>query len=1208
MKTRIFSLIALTCGLATAAMAQSNPPVLTNSIVLIQTTTGVVSSVTVTAGGTGYTSNPTVTLTGGGGSGATATAVASGGAVISVSIVSGGTGYTSAPQVVFSGGGVGPPAPSGAIATASLNVSGSFAAPFQNEVSGAAGNQIIIWSLAVGTEPVAGFTYKLTVDGQNIGTTLVEPPGTPGAGGFVPPLPGIYTITSTTSDGFGNTATSAAVRYFATGTAIVSPEAGGSSGTGTLVPLGSSVIVQATSTPADGFVSRIDFYTDWNDTTMTGTKIGTSTNYPYSIIYTPAGPVGAQHIVKALAYDNTDTLVPASSSEDQVIFTMTTASPTALPTCVIVTPTDGSLVQIPDYTQNASASIPIIVTAGASAGALISRVELYINGVLFATDTALPYTFSWQPQVTGLFKLTALAYDNLGNVVASTTSTSPTATPAPTTIAIDSAPAVAITSPNNGGTLNSGASTSITAIATDTNDDAGGNPVTIQQVQFFQDGVFVGVASNPTTPGSNSYTVTFKPTQHTVSGEVVPSQLTALATDTLGFSGTSPAVSVNVTSGGTGGNVVVGTPPTVQLTAPLVGANVIVNSPVTLSATGSAPNGNIASVTFLIDNQVFQVSSKYPYSVIWTPANLGTYQIVAQVVDNLGDKTSSAAETVTVVPEPPPTVSITGPVSGGTISAGSPVTLTASAASPSGTIASVQFFENGLPIATVTQAPYTTTFTPLSSGIYTFTAIATDNAGETTTTTPSIVEAFPAASGLGTTAYFGQYQGLSDGGRFAFMVVDGTLGTYIGHSGSGKPTIAFFSDIPVSPGGSLSAKSLNGVVSQTGVSGSLVPSQDLFIGAAVQSGSVAVAGGYYTGNIQGQAGSQVTGILGADGELMVYLSNGSFADVADGSVDSTGSINITTVNNNMLTGKIDPATGFFSGTLSGGSGGAIIAARVSGGTFSDGLLKNISTRGQVGSGANVMIAGFVVGGTAPKQLLVRAIGPTLSTFSLPGAVTGTQLQVFSGTNLVASNTGWSSTPSNATAVSNADLQVGAFALPVGSLDSALVGTFAPGSYTAMVAGAGGSTGIGLVEIYDLDTYTPFTTRKLTNVSTRGVVGTGNNVLIGGFSINGVAPKRVLIRGAGPGLTALNVSGALATPHLQLYNNSQAVIRENFSWGNGNDAGLVAEAEASTGAFSFQSGSADSAILIVLPPGTYTAEVSGANSTTGDSLVEVYEVP
>ncbi len=1212
MKTRFLSLIALASGLATAAMGQSNPPVLTNSIVLIQTTSGTVGAFNVSNGGTGYTQAPTVTLTGGGGSGATATAQVVGGAVTEVDIVSGGSGYTSAPVVSFSGGGSGSPAPTGAAATAILNVSGNFPAPFQNEVSGPAGKQIIIWSLAVGTEPAAGFVYKLTVDGQSIGETDPEPPGTKAGGGFVPPLPGIYTITSTTDDGNGNTAVSAAVRYFATGTAIVSPESGGSplGGPGTLVPLGSSVIVQATSTPADGFVSRIDFYTDWNDITSTGTLIGSSTNYPYSIIYTPAGPVGSSHIVKALGYDNTGALVSALQSMDQVTFTMTTPNPSPLPTCVIVTPATGSLVQIPDYALNSSAAIPIIVTAGASSGAQISRVELYINGILFATDNSYPYTFTWQPSVTGSFKLTALAYDNLGNVIASTTSTSATSTPAPTTITVEAAPAVAITTPFNGGILNSGASTSITAVATDTNLDSTGAVVTIQQVQFFQDGVFVGVASNPTSPGGNSYTVTFRPTQKQVNGDVVPSSLTAIASDSLGFAGTSPAVQVTVTSGGTGSNVVIGTPPSVTLTSPAVGASVIVNSPVTLSASASAPNGNVASVSFLVDNQVLSTASQYPYSVVWTPQNLGTYQIVAVVVDNVGDKTTTAPETVTVVTEPPPTVNISGPSNGGTISTGSPVTVTAAASSPNGTIASVQFFENGISIGTATTPPYSVSFTPLSAGIYTFTAIATDNAGETTTTVPSIVEAFPAAAGLGTTAYFGQYQGLTEGGRFAFMVVDGAYGTYIGHSsaGSGTPKLAFYTDIPVSSGGSLNAKTLNGIVSQTGVSGNLIPSNDLFIGAAVQSGTIPVAGGFYTGNIQGQAGSQVTGILGADGELMVYISSGSYTDIADGSVDASGALNITTANNNTLTGRVDPATGFFTGTISGPTSGSIIAARVSGGTFSDGVLKNISTRGQVGAGANVMIAGFVVGGSAPKQLLVRAIGPTLATFNLAGAIAGTQLQVFSGSNLINSNVGWSSSPTNTSAVSTADLQVGAFALPIGSGDSALVGTFAPGNYTAQVSGTNGATGVGLVEIYDLDTFAPFTSRKLTNVSTRGQVGTGSGVLIGGFSINGTAPKRVLIRGAGPSLTALNVSGALAAPHLQLYNSSQAVIRENYSWGTGNDPGLVTEAEASTGAFSFAGGSADSAILIVLPPGTYTAEVSGTNQTTGDALVEVYEVP
>ena len=984
--------------------------------------------------------------------------------------------------------------------------------------------------------------------------------------------------------------------------------------------VGSAVVIQATSTSKDGFISRVDFYTDWTGSTATSTLIGSATNYPYFVNYTPAGPAGVQHLIKAIGYDNTGTAVPPAvvatdPNQDEIMLTMATPSPNGgLPTAVIVTPTSGSLVEIPNYIADSSSSIPVITTAGAQGGAQISKVELYINGILYATDNVSAqgqYDFTWTPKSTGAFALLTLAYDSNGNVVSSSSiqpgSTSPV--PGPATVIVEAAPAIAITSPGGGATIAAGAITPVQAVAIDTNLDTHGNPIPITLVQFYQDGTFVGSVTSPTS--GDLYQVSFKPTQKTQNGVVVPSELTAIATDAQGFQGTSPQVSVTVNSGGGSTNpVVIGTPPTISISTPVNNANVIVNTPVIFSATGSAPNGNIASVAFSVDGAVVTTLTKYPYQYTYTFANLGTYTVTATVTDNVGDTyTTPTPTTLIVVTEPPPTISITSPTSGSTLTTGSSVTLTASAASLSGTIASVQFFENGISIGTATMPPYTETFTPLSAGLYTFTAIATDGAGETTTSTPNIVEAFPASGGLGTNTYFGQYQGLTEGGRFAFIVVDGTLGTYIAYSTSGsKPTTTFVSDIPVSSGGSFAGTSLAGTVSLTGVSGNLIPSQDLFIGAATQSGSVAVAGGYYTGNILGQAGSQVTAILGNDGELMAYLASGSYTDVAYGSVDSTGAFTITTTGGNAFVGKIDPSTGFLTGTLGGPSSGSVSGARVSGGTFSDGVLRNISTRGQVGSGADVMIAGFVVGGTAPKQLLIRAVGPTLTTFSLAGAIPATELQVYSGATLISSNTGWSSTPANALAVSNADAQVGAFALPTGSADSALVGSFPPGNYTAMVSGVSGATGIGLVEVYDMDTYVPFMTKKLINVSTRGDVGTGNDVLIGGFEINGTAPKRLLIRGAGPSLAALNVSGSLATPHLQLFNSSGGTIRENYAWQTGNDAGLVSAAEAATGAFAFGNASADSAILIVLPPGTYTAEVSGANQSTGTALVEVYEIP
>jgi len=1072
---------------------------------------------------------------------------------------------------------------------------------------------LTIWGLATGTFPEGGFVYTFYVNGKAIGNAInTEPTPTANMGvtptplpttsfpqgvSWTSPQPGVYYFSVGATDGT-HSATSLAVEYFSTGISIVSPVANA------ILPLGSSVVIQAASAIPDGAISRVDFYAD-------NVLIGSSVNYPYSVIYTPPGPIGTVHEIYAISY-KADGVSPAFTANDQGIVIVAPVLP--LPVCVITSPTGTpalpSLVAIPDYAASATNAVTVIVNA--SGGSNISQVELYINGVLFGTETSFPYTFQWQPSITGTYMLTALAYDGKNNVIASTTSTSATTTPSPTTVIIGALPSVAITVPSNNGTISAGgSSTTVTASATDSNLTSTGAPVAITSVQFFQDGNLVGTAITPTTPGGDSYSVTFMATQNfnAVTGDLDESVLTAIATDALGFSSTSAAVDVNVTSGGSGTSPIVGIPPTVSITAPTASENVVVNTPVTLSATGTAPNGNIVQIAFLVDNTVLATATKYPYSVTWTPANLGAYTIIAQVTDNLGDKINSSAVSVVVVPEPPPTVTITSPSSGGIVTAGSGVTITASASSPSGTIAQVQFYANGISIGTATTPPYSITWTPQSAGVYTLTAVTTDNSGEVSNSVSTIVEAVVSTGGLGNTIYFGQYQGLTDGGSFAFAVVDGIYGAYIGHSNSpSAPAVAFFPDLPVGAGGAFTSAGVTGNASVTGVTGTLASSKDDFIGTVTQAGNNPVAAGYYTGSITGQAASQVAAIVGYDGEIMVYVNVGGLTDAGGSTVDSSGAFSIVTPSNNTITGTVNPSTGFLNATLTGGPGGQLLAGRVSGGTFSDGVLRNLSTRGQVGVAGQDMIAGFVVGGSASKQLLVRAIGPTLATLGVPGAIAATQLSVYTGSTLVASNTGWSADPTNASQVTAADVLSGAFALPPGSLDSALVSTFPPGAYTALVSGAGSDTGVGLVEVYDLDQLQLFSSQKLVNVSTRGSVGTGANILIGGFSFDGAAPKRLLIRASGPGLSTMGVAGTLATPRLQLFNNGQQLVRENYSWQAGNDAVLVSAAEAQTGAFAFASGSADSAILIVLPPGNYTAEVSGVGGTTGTALIEVYEVP
>jgi hypothetical protein len=236
-------------------------------------------------------------------------------------------------------------------------------------------------------------------------------------------------------------------------------------------------------------------------------------------------------------------------------------------------------------------------------------------------------------------------------------------------------------------------------------------------------------------------------------------------------------------------------------------------------------------------------------------------------------------------------------------------------------------------------------------------------------------------------------------------------------------------------------------------------------------------------------------------------------------------------------------------------------------------------------------------------VLIRAIGPTLSSYGISSPLANPFLQLYQGGIAIASNDNWGG---DATLVS-AQAAAKAFALPAGSFDSLLLVTLAPGLYSAQVSGVGGTTGVALVEFYDLDANDPFSTQKVMSVSTRGLVGAGDKVLIAGLNVTGNMPKKVLVRAVGPTLAGFGVSNVLPDPILTIKSGS-ATVRENDNWESGNDPTLVTAATVQAGAFPLSSGSKDAVILMTLPPGIYTAVVSGANGATGIALVEVYEVP
>ena len=262
-------------------------------------------------------------------------------------------------------------------------------------------------------------------------------------------------------------------------------------------------------------------------------------------------------------------------------------------------------------------------------------------------------------------------------------------------------------------------------------------------------------------------------------------------------------------------------------------------------------------------------------------------------------------------------------------------------------------------------------------------------------------------------------------------------------------------------------------------------------------------------------------------------------------------------------------------------------------------LINLSARGSAGSGAGALIVGFVTSGPDPMELLLRGIGPGLTSFGVADVLAQPQLNLYSSTGtLLATNAGWGGDADLAAAFS----AVGAFSLSTSSADSALLLPETGGAYTAQVAGLNGGTGNALAEIYDADTGSP--AQHLINLSARGEVGTGAAILIGGFVVTGNASETVLVRGVGPGLGAFGLTGLLANPVLTVLDSTGKVVASNTVWGG---TAALTSVFSQVCAFPLAADSLDSALLVTLPPGAYTAQLSGANSTTGLGLLEIYEV-
>jgi len=254
---------------------------------------------------------------------------------------------------------------------------------------------------------------------------------------------------------------------------------------------------------------------------------------------------------------------------------------------------------------------------------------------------------------------------------------------------------------------------------------------------------------------------------------------------------------------------------------------------------------------------------------------------------------------------------------------------------------------------------------------------------------------------------------------------------------------------------------------------------------------------------------------------------------------------------------------------------------------------NLSTRMLVLTGDQVGIGGFIITGSAPKQVLLRGIGPSLSNFGVPNPLADPTMELHGPSGFVTlNNNNWRDTQ-------EAEIQATGLA-PTNDLESAILATLPPGNYTAIVKGVNNGTGVGLVEVFDLDQAAD---SKLGNISTRAFVSTDNDIMIAGFILgNNLGDDNLVLRGLGPSLTAFGVPTVLADPTLELRDNNGALLRANDNWQDDPEQAAII-----TAAGLALPNSVESGIAATLSPGQYTALLAGLNMGTGNGLVEVYDL-
>ncbi|MEZ5275629.1 MAG: hypothetical protein R3F07_04530 [Opitutaceae bacterium] len=466
-------------------------------------------------------------------------------------------------------------------------------------------------------------------------------------------------------------------------------------------------------------------------------------------------------------------------------------------------------------------------------------------------------------------------------------------------------------------------------------------------------------------------------------------------------------------------------------------------------------------------------------------------------------------------------------------------------------------------------------------------------------------------------------------GWIALSVLPSGSATCLGYFGGQK--LAFVGrDGVVESDGQLSFPSIDEIGGSSVGVGSLIP--DGSLRGAISKGvatvssadgklAISVTRSTSSGTLLELQGLVELGVLNRDGGRVFLVSDRSGKTKgivsADGSlvevntiIRNTGTLSLDLGDGKSLMLELGAASGQVSGILSsaGQPDEELLGIRDS--IESRKKIANISTRGLIGKGNGMLIAGFVVDGDSPKQVLIRAVGPSMASLGVEGMAGDPKLIVrktLEGVNsIVAINEDWDA---SSNLFGDIGEKVGAFPLLPGKTDAAIILTLEPGVYTAEMSDPGRG-GLSLIEVYDVESEESPSSDRIVNISTRGKVHGGKVALVGGFVVEGNAPKLMLVRGVGPSLANLGISGYLSDANLtiDLQENGQSIpIQENDDWGKATNPALIRSASEKVGAFPLNADGKDAAILVLLKPGAYTARLGAVGTKSGTALLEVYEV-